>query len=147
MSRKLLLGTLLVSAGALAVVFGTKVARPMYSLGVADFHARPRWDERVRLNGTLVRGTLCKVDEPCEYRFRMSDRGESLSVSYESCVIPDTFRDVPGTDVEVRVEGEQCQGCHDFEASAIMAMSLGKFETRPTPFSPVPRCPGRKPGT
>jgi cytochrome c-type biogenesis protein CcmE len=87
------------------------------------------------------------VDEPCEYRFSMSDRGESLSVSYESCVIPDTFREVPWTDVEVSAEGEQCQGCHDFKASLIMAKSLGKFEMRPMPFPPVPRCPGRRPGT
>ena len=147
MSRKLLLGTLALSAGALALIFGTNVSRPMYSLGVADFQARPRWDERVRLNGTLVRGTLCKVDEPCEYRFRLGDRGESIPVSYEGCVVPDTFRDVPWLDVQVSAEGEQCQSCHHFKASSIMAKVPGKYEMSPTPFPPIPRCPGRKPGT
>jgi cytochrome c-type biogenesis protein CcmE len=145
MSRKVLLGTLLVNAAVLGLVFGTNVTRPIYSFGVADFLTRPRWDERVRVQGTLVHGTLCKVEEPCEYRFALSDRGQSLTVSYESCVVPDTFRDVPGLDLRVTVEGERCQGCHDFEAAVVMAQCPAKYQLNASAAPlPIPRCSRRK---
>lgn len=145
MSRKVLLGTLLVNAAVLGLVFETNVTRPIYSVGVADFLTPPRSDERVRVRGTLVHGSLCKVEQPCEYRFALSDRGQSLTVSYESCVVPDTFRDVPGLDLQVTVEGERCQGCHDFEASLVVAQCPAKYEMNASGAPlPIPRCSRRK---
>jgi cytochrome c-type biogenesis protein CcmE len=150
MSRKLLVASLLANAGVLALVFGTNVTRPIYSFRVSQFVAQPRWDERVRVNGTLVHGSLCKVDEPCQYRFSLSDGEAKLAVSCDGCVVPDTFRDVPWLDVEVTAEGERCQGCHTFEASWLMAKCPAKYYMNANghPYEalkPVPRCSGPTP--
>jgi cytochrome c-type biogenesis protein CcmE len=96
---------------------------------------------------------LCKVDADCDYRFRIADSLashslEQLSIRYDGCALPDTFRDfrdVPGIDLELTVEGERCRTCHDFKASAILAKCPGKYEIpldaghlRSAPA--VPRC-------
>jgi cytochrome c-type biogenesis protein CcmE len=163
MSRKLLIGTLLAGAGALALVFTLGPPTRIYSMGVSEFVARRISDQPVRVVGTLVHGTLCKVDASCGYRFHLQGRPRwnadvaepglrtELSVRYDGCLVPDTFREVPGLDLEVVVEGEQCQGCHDFAASQIMTRSGGKYEMNPDggprvyPTSPMPRCRAHTP--
>jgi cytochrome c-type biogenesis protein CcmE len=147
MSRKLLVGSLVTAASALVLILGTSKPRAMYSFGVSDFMAHPRGDERVRVSGALVHGTLCNVGGRCEYRFSLSDRGQALAVSFEGCVVPDTFRDVPWLDVEVTVEGEYCQRCHAFKASSLMAKCPAKYEMKTNgypygPIKPIPRCKG-----
>ena len=62
-------------------------------------------DRKVRLSGVLVRGTLVRRDQPCEYRFRITEGGKEVEVRYPHCVVPDTFRDVPGVDVNVSATG------------------------------------------
>ncbi|MEO6576860.1 MAG: cytochrome c maturation protein CcmE, partial [Polyangiaceae bacterium] len=57
----------------------------------AKFAGRP-----VRAEGNLVHGTLVKRDSPCEYRFTIEKKGVEVPVRYAQCVVPDTFRDVPG---------------------------------------------------
>src|SRR5262249_27743118 len=66
----------------------------------AKFAGRP-----VRAEGNLVHGSLMKRDTPCEYRFTITKNGVDVPVRYAQCVVPDTFRDVPGMDVGVTVEG------------------------------------------
>lgn len=140
MPRKLLIGSVLASAGVVAAVLGMVDPKPVYSLSVSELMRQGRFDEQVRVRGRLVKGSLCRVEEPCAYRFRMvdswpneSDAGyvyHELAVRYDQCVVPDTFRDVPGLDVEVTVEGKRCATCHHFEASQVMAKCPGKYEMR-----------------
>jgi cytochrome c-type biogenesis protein CcmE len=149
MSRKLLVASLL--AGVLVLVFGTNMTRPIYSFRVSQFVAQPRWNERVRVTGALVHGSLCKVDDPCEYRFSVSDRSTTIAVSYEGCIVPDTFRGLPWLDVEVTAEGERCQGCHALKASSLMAKCPAKYYVNMNghshePSEPIARCTGRTPG-
>jgi cytochrome c-type biogenesis protein CcmE len=48
-------------------------------------------------------------------------------VRYAQCVIPDTFRDVPGGGVQVTVEGAlTAQG--EFEATLVMAKCASKYD-------------------
>src|SRR3954471_8572908 len=61
---------------------------------------------KVRVEGMLVHGSLERRDQPCEYRFTMERNGAKMNVRYPQCVVPDTFRDVPGMDVGVTVEGK-----------------------------------------
>ncbi|HYQ43430.1 MAG TPA: cytochrome c maturation protein CcmE [Polyangiaceae bacterium] len=142
MSRKLLVGTLLLSAGVLFLVFEFTTPRPVYARSVSEFLAHPTPDQELRIEGVLVHGSLCVRHEPCEYRFRMADSrlslreveangaGAQLSVHYPSCLIADTFRDTPGLDVRVVVQGKQCKGCHFFEASQVFAKMRGKYEMK-----------------
>jgi cytochrome c-type biogenesis protein CcmE len=88
----------------------------------AKFLGRP-----VRAEGNLVHGSLEKRDQPCEYRFTIAKNGASLPVRFAQCVVPDTFRDVPGIDVGVTVEGE-LQPDDAFEATSVLAKCPSKYE-------------------
>jgi cytochrome c-type biogenesis protein CcmE len=88
----------------------------------AKFVGRP-----VRAEGTLVHGSLVKRERPCEYRFSIAKNGIQLPVTFAQCVVPDTFRDVPDTDVGVTVEGE-LRADDSFEATSVLAKCPSKYE-------------------
>lgn len=83
----------------------------------------------VRVEGNLVHGSLAKRETPCEYRFTIEKNGTQLPVSYPKCVVPDTFRDVPGMDVGVTVEGSLLAN-NSFEASTVLAKCPSKYEMK-----------------
>jgi cytochrome c-type biogenesis protein CcmE len=76
----------------------------------------------------LVKGSLMRRDEPCEYRFKMQEKGVELSVQHPSCVVPDTFKDMPGMDVEVQAEGKLSDDGKTFVSTAIVAKCPSKYE-------------------
>jgi len=119
----------------------------VYSKGVDQLVAEKArlMGRTVRLDGTLVSGSLRRRDTPCEYRFSLTKNGARLPVRFAQCVVPDTFRDVPGTDVRVTVEGVLEQGGY-FSANQIMAKCPSKYEDqmrkgqRP-PYAPPTQAP------
>jgi len=84
----------------------------------------------VRADGNLVHGSLVKRDSPCEYRFSIEKNGQALPVRYAQCVVPDTFRDVPGMDVGVTVEGKIAGDGNSFEAESVLAKCPSKYEMK-----------------
>jgi cytochrome c-type biogenesis protein CcmE len=133
-----LLGALLVMGGGiLALVMTSFDDAAVYSRGVAQLlidkeklHGRS-----VKVQGALVKGSLKRRDQPCEYRFdlrqmdfkTMKEGPETVAVRYAQCVVPDTFRDMPGMDVEVTAQGTLDAAGH-FEASQIVAKCPSKYE-------------------
>lgn len=83
----------------------------------------------VRVQGTLVKGTLARRDSPCEYRFRLQKNGTEVEVRYPQCVVPDTFRDVPNMDVDVTATGKLASDGH-FQATEIMAKCPSKYDMK-----------------
>lgn len=84
----------------------------------------------VRVEGTLVKGSLTHQEQPCEYRFRIAgDAKNEIAVRYANCVVPDTFRDMPGMDVKVTVEGKLTPD-GNFEATQLMAKCPSKYEMK-----------------
>ncbi|HEY3498106.1 MAG TPA: cytochrome c maturation protein CcmE [Polyangiaceae bacterium] len=150
--RALLVGALVLGAMILVTVFGLAEAKPIYARGVSEFVQSPQRGTRVRIQGVLVQGSLCRVTGTCEVRFRLRESGfappgvhSELEVGYERCVMPDTVRDLPGFDLEVTVEGELCDDCSRFEATQIFGKCPTKYElpTRGTSapaWRPVPAC-------
>jgi cytochrome c-type biogenesis protein CcmE len=125
-----LVATLLVmGAVILTLVLTSFKEAAVYSKGVDELlHERAKVAGRnVRVAGTLVKGTLKRRDNPCEYRFSMEKNQQKLDVRYAQCVVPDTFRDVPGVNVEVTAEGKLTDEGW-FEASQIMAKCPSKYE-------------------
>jgi cytochrome c-type biogenesis protein CcmE len=128
----------LLGAAVLALVF-LVVPGSVPIRTVSGFLLRPIFDHPVRVTGMLVKGSLCKVTRGpgvCEYRLRMADGYSShpapspppeLRVRHPSCLIPDILRDIPGYDVSLTVEGEQCPTCSDFESSHISALCHSPF--------------------
>ena len=98
MSRKLLAGTVLLGAGILALVFFMPGDVPRRT--VSAFLAQRIRNRPVRVEGALVKGSLCKVTrgpDACEYRFRMIDGfslhpapglGPELRVRDPNCLVP-----------------------------------------------------------
>ena len=128
----MLLGGLgVIMAGILALFFTSSKDAVTYAYGVDELQAKvadlgPR---QVRVMGHLVSGTLVHRESPCEYRFKMTKGDAVLPVSYAQCVVPDTFRDVKGVEVEVTAEGRMTPDGH-LEASKIMAKCPSKYEMK-----------------
>jgi cytochrome c-type biogenesis protein CcmE len=126
----LLIGLFVMMAGILFLVFNSGKDAAIYSLGVDKLMAdQARYSQRnVRVKGMLVKGTLTRRDSPCEYRFKLQEKDTVLSVQHPSCVIPDTFKDMPGMDVEVQAEGKLAPDGKTFISTAIVAKCPSKYE-------------------
>jgi cytochrome c-type biogenesis protein CcmE len=137
----LLIGLSVMMAGILFLVFNSGKDAAIYSLGVDKLMSeQARYSQRnVRVKGMLVKGSLTRRDSPCEYRFKLQEKqsddpaartGEHpvLSVQHPSCVIPDTFKDMPGMEVEVQAEGKLAADGKTFISTAIIAKCPSKYE-------------------
>jgi len=126
----LLIGLLVMVAGVLTLVFTSFKGAAIYSLGVDQLvKDATRYNQRtLRVKGMLVKGTLARRDEPCEYRFKLQEKGAVLAVQHPSCVVPDTFKDMPGMDVEVQAEGKLADDGKTFVSTAIVAKCPSKYE-------------------
>jgi cytochrome c-type biogenesis protein CcmE len=130
--RLLLLVPLVMAAAAIvALVLVGMQDKGVYSKDVdvliaekAKFVGKP-----VRVEGLLVHGSLVKRETPCEYRFTIEKNNAEIPVRYAKCIVPDTFRDVPGVDVGVTVEGE-LRADTSLEASAVLAKCPSKYEMK-----------------
>lgn len=130
--RLLLLVPLVMAAAAIvAMVLVGMQDKGTYSKDVdvliaekAKFIGKP-----VRVEGSLVHGSLVKRESPCEYRFTIEKNGVEVPVRFAKCIVPDTFRDVPGVDVGVTVEGE-LRADNSLEANAVLAKCPSKYEMK-----------------
>jgi cytochrome c-type biogenesis protein CcmE len=127
----LLTALLVLMGGILTLVFTGGQDAVAYSYRVDEIKAQAgQLGERlVRVQGSLVAGSLVRRDSPCEYRFMMrtlhEKTGEALEVRYPLCIVPDTFRDKEG--VEVTAEGRLAAGGH-LQASKIFAKCPSKYD-------------------
>jgi cytochrome c-type biogenesis protein CcmE len=123
----------LVTAGFAVVFFvlGGMKDQAIYSKPVDELVAnRARFAGRqVMAEGDLVHGTLLKREQPCEYRFTIAKNKTEVPVRFPQCVVPDTFRDVPGVDVGVTVEGELLAD-NTFLATKVLAKCPSKYEMK-----------------
>lgn len=135
-----LLATLLVMVGALVALFmvGFKDAA-IYATPVDQLMAQKDklMGRKVRVEGELVPGSLVRRDKPCEYRFTLhgKENKETLAVRYPQCIVPDTFRDVPGGGVQVTIEGS-LKSADDFEATLVMAKCSSKYDAEKHEMKP-----------
>lgn len=125
----LLVALLVMGGGILTLVMTSFEKAAVYSRGVDELvKEKVKLEGRnVRVEGVLVKGSLKKRDQPCEYRFTIEKKGVKLPVRYAQCIVPDTFRDNPDMDVAVTAEGSLAKS-GDFEANMIMAKCPSKYE-------------------
>ncbi len=131
--RGLLILIPLVMVGMAVVIFvleGMK-DQAIYSKPVDELVAnKARFAGRqVMAEGNLVHGTIVKRESPCEYRFTIEKSGTQVPVRFPQCVVPDTFRDMPGQDVGVTVEGELLAD-NSFLATKVLAKCPSKYEMK-----------------
>jgi cytochrome c-type biogenesis protein CcmE len=128
---RLLVVLLVMAGGIVALVMTSFKDAAVYSKSVDQVRAEGRslGGRQLRVEGNLVHGSLVRRDQPCEYRFTMKGKEAELPVSYAKCIVPDTFRDVPGMDVGVTVEGKITPAGH-FEATTVLAKCPSKYEMK-----------------
>jgi cytochrome c-type biogenesis protein CcmE len=127
-----LLAVLLVMAGGIvALVMTSFKDAAVYSKNVDQVMTEGRvlGTRQLRVEGNLVHGSLTRREQPCEYRFTIKGKTAELPVSYAKCIVPDTFRDVPGMDVGVTVEGK-LNTAGQFEATQVLAKCPSKYEMK-----------------
>jgi cytochrome c-type biogenesis protein CcmE len=129
----LLIGLLVMCGAILSLVFFSFSKSSTYAKGVDELIKEKQKysgaDRAVRVQGVLVKGTLVRRDQPCEYRFELQSKDVVLPVRFAQCIVPDTFRDMPNMDVMVTAEGKLSSAGH-FEASNIMAKCPSKYEMK-----------------
>ncbi|GAC1353088.1 MAG: hypothetical protein NVSMB1_22760 [Polyangiales bacterium] len=122
---------LVAAAGGISALVLTSFRNAtVYSKGIDQVLAdQGKWvGKRLRIEGTLVRGTLKFQERPCEYRFDATRGGQTVHVRYPSCLKPDTLRDdMP--DVGVTAEGTLLAG-EEFQASNVLAKCPSKYEMK-----------------
>jgi cytochrome c-type biogenesis protein CcmE len=125
----LLIGLLAVGSGMLMLVMTSFDGSGSWSRDVDKFVSeKERMAGRnVKITGLLVKGSLRKRDQPCEYRFELSKGDATLPVRYAGCVVPDTFRDAPNVDVMVTADGKLDAAGH-FQAAQIFTKCPSKYE-------------------
>jgi len=130
---------LVMGGGMLTLVLTSFKSSAVYSKGVDELLAQTdRLAGRsVRVEGVLVKGSLQRRDDPCEYRFLLEKNGAKVPVEYPQCSVPDTFRDLSYTDVMVTAEGRLGENGH-FEATQIMAKCPSKYEGRDSTMGEPP---------
>jgi cytochrome c-type biogenesis protein CcmE len=124
-----LLVALLAIGGSIVFLMLTMVNdAAIYAVPVDKLVAeREQYEGRnLKVNGSLINGTLKRREDPCEYRFRIALNEKELDVRFAGCVIPDNLRDVPGIDVNVFAEGK-LSGDH-FEATQVVAQCPSRYE-------------------
>jgi cytochrome c-type biogenesis protein CcmE len=121
----------MVGAGIAYYVLEGMKENAIYEKGVDELVAQKAKfaGRQVRADGNLVHGSLTKRDSPCEYRFTIEKNGTEVPVRYASCVVPDTFRDIPDMPVGVTVEGELLSD-NSFTATLVLAKCPSKYEMK-----------------
>ena len=125
----LLIGLLVIGGGILALVFTSFEGAAIYSKGVDQVvgQSEKLSARTLRVEGMLVKGSLKRRDQPCEYRFVLSKNGAEMPVRYAQCVVPDTFRDRQDIDVMVTAEGKLTSEGY-LQASTIFAKCPSKYD-------------------
>jgi cytochrome c-type biogenesis protein CcmE len=128
---RLLVVLLVMAGGIVALVMTSFKDAAVYSKNVDQVLAEGRalGGRQLRVEGNLVHGSLTRREQPCEYRFTIKGKEAELPVSYAKCIVPDTFRDVPGMDVGVTVEGK-LGAAGQFEATQVLAKCPSKYEMK-----------------
>jgi cytochrome c-type biogenesis protein CcmE len=127
----LIVPLVMIGAGIAYYVLEGMKENAIYEKGVDELVAQKAKfaGRQVRADGTLVHGSLTKRDSPCEYRFTIAKNGTEVPVRYASCVVPDTFRDVPDMPVGVTVEGELLAD-NSFAATLVLAKCPSKYQDK-----------------
>lgn len=133
-SGLLTVGLLLTAAAAIAGLVLTNFKdSTVYAKGIDQVVAeKGKWAGRnLRVEGTMVRGSLKFQEKPCLWEFDATRNGATLHVKFAGCIKPDNLADRPDMpDVGVTVEGKLA-GNGEFAASNILTKCPSKYDMKP----------------
>jgi cytochrome c-type biogenesis protein CcmE len=122
-------GVFALLGGALALLmFGSEASDALvYSKLVHEVAGKPADFEgrELRVEGDLKQGSIKFREDPCEWRFTLSDTGKEMPVRFPQCIVPDTFKD--GMGLKVTVQGKLTDDGY-FLANQVIPRCPSKYE-------------------
>lgn len=121
---KFVAGSLVIVLAIVYLIYTGISQTSVYFLTVSELIDRKDTiaDEGVRVNGTVVPGSIDKHDSNLKVNFKITDSKQNLSVHYEG-IIPDMFKE----DIDVVVEGTIDQN-GNLNASTLLTSCPSKYE-------------------
>ena len=86
------------------------------------------WEgKRLQLHGHVVTNSIMRKRDSLEYRFKVQNNGKVMDAMYTG-VVPDTFKDSPGSEAEVVLKGRLSADGFHTEPNGVMAKCPSKYE-------------------
>ncbi len=129
----LTVGLLVAAAGAIAALVLTNFKdSTVYAKGIDQVVAeKGKWAGRnLRVEGTMVRGSLKFQEKPCLWEFDATRNGTTMHIRYPGCIKPDNLADRPEMpDVGVTVEGKLASN-GEFNATNVLTKCPSKYDMK-----------------
>ncbi len=88
---------------------------------------RVEWEgKRLQLHGFVVPNSILVRPSTLDYKFKVENNGSVIDASYNG-IVPDTFKDTPGSVSEVVLQGSLAPD-GSFHADGIMAKCPSKYD-------------------
>jgi len=115
---------IVVVAMAFLVFFGFNNKTMVYYSTIKELKSKGEgaYNQGFRVSGTVVPGSVQKIDQAVQVRFAVTEEGEKLQVIY-SGILPDTFKE----GMDVLVEGKY-QKDGTFAATHVFTKCASKYE-------------------
>jgi cytochrome c-type biogenesis protein CcmE len=100
-----------------------------YYKHVDEVMASPsQWEGKpLQLHGFVVANSILRRPDSLDYRFKVQNNGTMVAATY-SGIVPDTFKDTPGTESEVVLKGRLASDGFHVEPNGVMAKCPSKYE-------------------
>jgi cytochrome c-type biogenesis protein CcmE len=87
-----------------------------------------QWEGKpLQLHGFVVTNSILRRTDSLDYKFKVQNKGTVVAASY-SGIVPDTFKDAPGSESEVVLKGRLTADGFHVEPNGVMAKCPSKYE-------------------
>jgi cytochrome c-type biogenesis protein CcmE len=87
-----------------------------------------QWEGKpLQLHGFVVTNSILRRTDSLDYKFKVQNKGTVVAASY-SGIVPDTFKDSPGSESEVVLKGRLTADGFHVEPNGVMAKCPSKYE-------------------
>lgn len=135
-SKLVIPASFLVAAAVVSVVVRVVAprSRPFYAVSIRQLlHPSQDLPNPVRVEGTLVSGSLVSRGPECRYEFSIASGDEQLRIRYDRCVVPDTLCDNRSKPRTVVALGQLDRAARRFDATAVAVKVPGPYRFLRTP--------------
>ena len=86
------------------------------------------WEgKKLQLHGFVVPNSIKRRPNTLDYIFKVQNKGIVVNAAYTG-IVPDTFKDTPGTEAEVVLKGHLSADGFHVEPNGVMAKCPSKYE-------------------
>jgi cytochrome c-type biogenesis protein CcmE len=90
-----------------------------------------QWEGKpLQLHGFVVANSILRRPDSFDYKFKVQNKGSVVDATY-SGIVPDTFKDTPGSESEVVLKGRLTSSGFKVEPNGVMAKCPSKYEAKP----------------